>query len=101
MDYALAKELKAAGYPRIRRDGFFLYSEQVPYAPRSTAEKVYAPTLHELLDACGERFYGLRLTGEGWEASDGEQAFIDPCKTADEAVARLWLALNKEPVATA
>jgi hypothetical protein len=97
MDYALAKELKDAGYPQIRRDGFFLYAEQVPYAPRN-AEKAYAPALHELLDACGERFYGLRRTGDGWEASDGEQAFIDPCKTPDEAVARLWLALNKEPV---
>jgi hypothetical protein len=97
MDYALAKELKDAGYPQIRRDGFFLYAEQVPYAPRN-AEKAYAPALHELLDACGERFYGLRRTDDGWEASDGEQAFIDPCKTADEAVARLWLALNKEPV---
>jgi len=100
MDYALAKELKLAGFPQIRREGFFLYSEQLPYAPRAS-EKVYAPTLLELLDACGDRFYGLRRTNEGWEASDGEQAFIDPCKTADEAVARLWLALNKETVSQA
>jgi len=69
------------------------------------------PTLSELIDACGDKFAGLTPEKEGWdnpktigwEASGaysgsciGEAIIIKNQKTPEEAVAHLWLKLNKK-----
>jgi hypothetical protein len=59
----------------------------------------YVPTLSELIEACEERFWKLtkRLNATGWvaiaKAPNGGNA---NGSSPEEAVARLWLALNKK-----
>ena len=56
--------------------------------------EAYFPTLSELIEACGENFGSLDKQHDGWLASAN---FDQSCfaKTPAEAVARLWLALQK------
>jgi hypothetical protein len=96
MDFELAKRLKDAGFP-IREEtrvGFkaFLIEEE---------EKWYQyPTLSELIEACGSKFIlevGFTASGEkGWIAHEGFWGKEARGSTPEEAVARLWLALNKK-----
>lgn len=89
MNYELAKELKDAGF----RPDIYLYEV--------TREVGNAPTLEELIEACGDQFYSLVFALDNdWRAfSEKDQwntvATADG-KTPTEAVARLWLALNKK-----
>ena len=62
-------------------------------------ELVKIPQLSELIEACGERFKGLTRHSKDeviqWGATNGEDCLrFGP--TPEEAVARLWLALNKK-----
>ena len=58
------------------------------------------PTLSELIEACGEGFYGLEKTTDGTNMWEAQTIKITPLvylgKTPEEAVAKLWLELNKE-----
>ena len=65
------------------------------------------PTLSELIEACGEEFRDLlkmRSKDYEWEAEGyyfccdehGEGRRFGQGKTPEEAVSRLWLALNKK-----
>ena len=102
MNYELAKELKEAGFSQEDIDyGRSFYEE---------GEDTKNPTLSELIDACGWRFACVgKSVGEGkndWYACAGglysespEELKYDLLKngsTPEEAVARLWLALNKK-----
>ena len=108
MDYRLAKQLKETGFPQIcqwalatmpwDRDApprLFLMSENDrsnSYVCLAAAgyEVVADPTVAELLDACGE----VTLDGQlaDWVA---RSSWVECCaSTPEEAVARLWLALN-------
>ena len=101
LDYKLAKELKDAGFPQIK--GEF--------------DRVHIPTLSELMNACVEKLdddddYGdndgltlWRFNGK-WRCGVPEQwgdngvygkvtGAIGKGLEPEEAVARLWLALNK------
>ncbi len=115
MDYELAKELKDEGFPQ--KSGNHLSDAKNCKAhgcmkglPLS-CHTAYLPTLSELIEACGEEFDSLDAPvwdlekNPTWEAS----AMYDPHslelpeifyeergKTPEEAVARLWLALNKK-----
>lgn len=100
MDYTLTKELKHAGFP--------LYEIPEPY--NTNGERLFIfningvsyriPTLEELIEACGDRFGGLTrmiLVVEEWTAHDTDDINIDAHGiTPIEAVAKLWLALNKK-----
>ena len=70
---------------------------------------VYVPTLKELIEACGEGFTTLeRKIGNPfnytgipdktvwWSARMGDRLgdYVNPGSTPEEALARLWLALN-------
>jgi hypothetical protein len=94
ISYDLARELKDAGYPFPK--------------PIEGDEFWYLPTLEELIEACGISFLklerGTRQTGEreisdcwtvmGLIAEPHEyNAYTEATPT--EAVARLWLALNR------
>lgn len=97
MNYELAQELKDAGFPKIG----FLIVDTLSY-----------PTLSELIEACGNPlmlmwFEGNKEERINWETDHkGKwQAFNDTysdCsheasgKTPEEAVAKLWLMLNKK-----
>lgn len=103
MNYALAKELKDAGFPqgeyvrcrcmfpeeRKGSDGKakLVYSHDEP--------SVYVPTLSELIEACGDDFNSLvqRNAHQCWGAM-GTGHYDERGPTPEEAVARLWLALN-------
>lgn len=114
MNYELAKELKDAGFPQDKSEYFFvvtpnaierLHCTFVERVRHITTEIVSDPTLEELIEACGEGFDGLmsqkRVSdslGE-WVAMKDRYKSLDECffgKTPTEAVARLWLALNKK-----
>jgi len=74
---------------------------------RDTNEAIYAPTLEEAIEACGFDFRDLsqhsKRTSESthyrWLVKGGKRVFgkwrLFSGKTAIEAVAKLWLALNK------
>lgn len=109
MNYELAKELKDAGFPQ-NTDGKRPMNEIIVQDDREglVPGRYYVPLLEELIEAC----VGLSTDGdfhlehfdhveEGgrWAASvcwkqEEPGWFIG--ETADEAVARLWLALNKK-----
>lgn len=97
MNYELAKELKEAGF----RNDIYLYED--------TKEVGNAPTLEELIKACGDKFRKLTLHSENekhplmiWHATPNQHTSLKfkqgvRGKTPEEAVARLWLAINKGP----
>lgn len=108
MNYELAKELKDAGFPQKERSIIVGNEDSFVADPTRLNEWLYAPTLSELIEACGERFAGIEKDpvvrgAEEWSAAawvelegdDGRQV-SEFGPTPEEAVARLWLALNKK-----
>jgi hypothetical protein len=107
VSFELAKRLKAAGFPQ-RFTGGSAFNEQ-GLAIRLVGEGqgmakhtgVSIPTLNELIKACGEKFGGLENFLEGTtnrfraytQFPDTLSGYAD---TPEEAVARLWLLLNRQ-----
>ena len=108
MNYELALELKAAGFPQKKKEW------NCQYCPEAFGEfpdqpEVYKPTLSELIEAVRKINYGLNQfslygrSSDRWEATAVgvsmrtlESDFIEESgSTPEEAVARLWLKLNK------
>lgn len=130
MDYELAKELNDAGYPQDpgllralpdkKEYGWFIcegrgdafidkelvsgsgaFRDELWQSYSPFQEAVYVPTLEELIEACGERYYSMvRVRQNDWRCYiEGERGMPKEGgvgKSAVEAVARLWLALNKK-----
>ncbi len=99
MNYELAKELKEAGFPQQDMPQF----DAEGYIHRTLEEEenwVYEPTLEELIEACGSDFGGLLSTEKGFVAHARIDALGNGAahegSIPSEAVARLWLALNKK-----
>jgi hypothetical protein len=105
MPFELAKELKEAGWPQPHEDtpikGAFISQYPRGYAQ---FELIYSPILSELIEACGEGFETLER--EPYE-EDGQLMYVHFVannkrelmgRTPEEAVARLWLALNVKKV---
>jgi hypothetical protein len=88
MNYELAKKLKEAGF-KFHHEG-------------SKWSKYIFPTLEELIEACGNEFKGLMVdTEETWHAisivkTDDNSNISGIGETLEEAVANLWLNLNKK-----
>ncbi len=94
MNYELAKQLRDAGYPF--NFGVVSVLDSNPPIYRFS----HYPTLSELIEACGDKFkgitkeYGVAEWGM-WAAHDvGENTQLG--STPEEAVALLWLELNKK-----
>ena len=105
MDYKLAKKLKDNGFPQIPQHEF------VCKEGAGEDECVTKPRLSELIDACGD---GFELESEYWDVELAQEvsswhslkAIKDPDddreyvhgygRTPEEAVAKLWLELNKK-----
>lgn len=104
MPYELAKKLKDAGFPQGPYGNRTLEPQLVD--PRRTVaeameQEAYAPTLEELIDACGDNFAWLHhsVKSKRWAVQDfiydeDEGPHGGQGSTPTEAVARLWLALN-------
>lgn len=109
MKKELAVQLKQAGFPQVFNEAKCYYDTQeksettyfVPYYGIDN-ETRYAvvPTLEELIEACGSKFGDLTLidTGHGncWFANSYGLPAKKASSTTTEAVANLWLALNKK-----
>jgi len=102
----LAKELNGAGFPNIqdvqhRQGREFLTPDGrisvYSLGEAATTEDWFLPTLSELIAACGEKFFSLILDCGKWRCTaSGYEGYDDLYSTPSEAVARLWLALNKK-----
>jgi len=97
MNYELAKELKEAGFPQGGKGSWTFPPENVV---ARQADRVYVPALSELIEACGDiEFMLMReivFDVSGWLAVAYEPIIQCGGLSAKEAVARLWLALNKK-----
>ena len=115
MNYKLALALKEAGFPQNTEH----YYENGKYISSWSdyfncgGELIAAPTLSELIEACGDGFFNLNYVklhapeaypplkriqeireGNLWVAN-GEQCWTT-AKTPEESVAKLWLKLTKK-----
>ena len=91
MDYELAKSLMDAGFPQIGKGSSIGSLDKLVWR---SGDRVYVPTLEELIDACGEHFGSLDKQHDGWLArANGDQRCF--AGTPVEAVAGLWLTLQK------
>lgn len=86
MNYELAKQLKDAGFP--------LKWSLVP--GEVYTREAHVPTLSELIEACGLGFYTLinNLNSKWSAVRDDRSHYVGT--TPEEAVAKLWLALNNK-----
>lgn len=92
MNYELAIELKYAKFP--------LREEPLKSPIYGDGGFLFPPTLSELIEECGDMFNSL-TQGNGdsegvWLCSSFQPYMQVYGKTKEEAVARLWIALNKK-----
>ncbi len=99
MNYTLAKKLKDAGFPQ-KGMGHRMHG------PKFEDEMVTFPFLEELIKTCKEKLHSftLNITTDATPCAYGEQGngdiedrkkFYETGSTPLEAVAMLWLTLNK------
>ena len=124
MTYELASKLKNAGFPQEVEYGSVVFSDGTKidynicdsddmdkttggYNPKLNKESTTAlpnitvsPTLSELIEACGDRFDCLRKVDNIWQCGEISMfevwATISEGSNPKEAVAKLWLEINKE-----
>ena len=89
MNYEIAKQLKEAGFPF--------------HHPESKWSEYIFPSLPELIEACGGCLSHIKKHNGNWwavshcghtEHEPGGNNLEENARTAEEAVANLWLALN-------
>ncbi len=100
MNYKLAKKLKDAGFSQWN------HQKKGDRFCKGTKKECYIPTLLELIEACGDGFQILDKTSAyTWDALSDDKPFLSEPRSADyegsgktpeEAVAHLWLELNKK-----
>jgi hypothetical protein len=114
MDYELALKLKNAGFPQegekwLTPEGYSVCNCSVCQnegQDPKRSEDIVEPTLEELIEASGPDFVNLiRWESDFWTAANCErrtpmqergQMIEGEGTTAQEAVARLWLAINSK-----
>jgi len=100
MTIELLKQLKEAGFPNkilfvCMREDHDCRADKDDCKISCISE----PTLSELIKACGDNLKGLMKREDGsWDAVVPDSIPVDYSidKTPEEAVKRLWLALNKK-----
>lgn len=104
----LARKLKGEGFPQSTSHFFYNASRTPPTLESTDAEndreskvyKTYAvPSVDLLMDACGDEHLTLQGSDmNGWSATYGNtpRKVEVAGETKDEAMARLWLAINEE-----
>jgi hypothetical protein len=63
MDYELAKSLMDAGFPQIGKGSLIGSPNKLVWR---SGDRVYVPTLEELIEACGRNFDSLDRQHDGW-----------------------------------
>jgi hypothetical protein len=98
ISYQLAKELSDAGFPQAGRGEWVGPADKLVWR---RGDRLYSPTLSELIAACGEKIealtHELSPAGNEWVATAFGSLHARG-KIPEEAVARLWLALIKPVV---
>lgn len=97
ISYELALDLREAGFPQDRwSGGGWRYLGDENSLRLDT--KCYEPTLDQLIEACGEGFGSLEKSGTQFIALEPKHRqtilILAYQETPEEAVARLWLAIN-------
>ena len=100
MNLETAKKLNEAGFP----DQLYITKRKLAELGVHVVgeEEYYCPTLSELIKACGKPFMALYRNDDdsGWTAFKMGDKLIDMdlCvgPSPEEAVANLWIALNKK-----
>jgi len=116
MKRELARELKVAGFPMPPyRAGHYFYPHEDDTGWTDTARRhgvtvthydledrlqdlengYYCPNLSDLIEACGDSFSRLYILKTIWTAESDNLEQIAMGDSAEEAVGRLWLALNR------
>ena len=100
MNYELCKKLKDAGFTQDIESEWCYTPEGehiFRYCGADFIVDCIEPTLSELIEACGENFRFLTRNKKGkfksFSWKEGQE--YDVCDTPEEAVANLWLELNK------
>ncbi len=107
MQYELALQLKEAGFPQYPNRLDISESGCVHWGTNKDYELgrnhcgcfIMVPTLSELIEACGGRFDELWKSNYNWQSfglSYSGQRCTGEGSTPEEAVANLYLALNKK-----
>ena len=96
MNYELAKKLKNLGFPQRQEwaevTAYGTTSEQVAEGQ----ERITKPTLSELIEMCKGKLGNLYQTNSGWGTHIlGIREPATFGSTPEEAVANLWIELNK------
>ena len=102
MTYELALKLKNAGFPNLG-GGIgerYIYPEP-SYLGLSRIQACYDPNLSELIKECGEEFCILQTKitdnpNEKYRAGTFDGVGVCYGSTPEEAVANLWLEINKK-----
>ncbi len=106
MEYELAKKLKNAGFPQFMNMGEYHYGNTIGQIDQNcwrlqkvdddtAMEWVKIPTLSELIEACGEEFNNMFHIEKKWRCCSFQDEDVMG-NTPEEAVANLWLELNKK-----
>jgi hypothetical protein len=95
ISYQLARKLKDAGFPQ---------SELARAQRQAGYDYVSLPTLSTLIEACKDQFGALAKTPDCWVACEyiserGRWTNAHEGESPEDAVARLWLALNQAATA--
>ena len=109
MNYELAKQLKDAGFPQFVGEFEGSIIEDINAPEGEEPISCYHPTLSELIESCGDEFESLERK---WHRMEQKSTWIafgieqEPWSsrsnahgegnTPEEAVANLYLALNKK-----
>lgn len=117
MNRRLAKQLKAAGFPirfyevghkfypheeasgwseAAHRDGVGITPYELQDHRHDIAAGYYCPTLPDLIEACGDRFARLYVVTAVWKAESDQPRAAGVARSAEAAVAKLWLALRAQ-----
>lgn len=103
MNDELVKELNEAGYPLQYSAARHALQKKIGTEWEDSKDAgLIAPTLSELIEACGEGFHELHRHEKHFSAhhypADMELQFYTYGESAEISVARLWLALNKKKI---
>jgi hypothetical protein len=94
MNYELAKRLCEAGFPQGGKGSWVGPTDQIVWR---SGDRVYVPTLEELIEACGESFERMGIENGSWYAiavRGNIQYSRSHFSTPTEAVAKLYLVLQ-------
>lgn len=103
LTYETAKELKDKGFIQYGK-GVSVFSKPATFENIEVGDYAYSPTLEELIGACDTNSYLFaelqRPGSERWEAEAVKIPYKGDSKvgygdTVAEAVANLWLKINK------